>query len=50
MSLNLDEKKAVVAEVGMQVSTAQAIVVAEYRGLEVGQITALRAKALIIAM
>jgi len=45
LSLNLDEKKAVVAEVGMQVSTAQAIVVAEYRGLEVGQITALRAKA-----
>ena len=45
MSLNLDEKKAVVAEIGTEVATAQAIIVAEYRGLEVGQMTALRAKA-----
>ena len=45
MSLNLDEKKAVVAEIATEVATAQAIIVAEYRGLEVGQMTALRAKA-----
>lgn len=45
MSLNLDEKKAVVAEIGAQVATAQAIIVAEYRGLEVGDMTALRANA-----
>ncbi len=45
MSLNLEQKKAVVAEVGEQVATAQAIVVAEYRGLEVSHMTALRAKA-----
>lgn len=45
MGLNLEEKKAVVAEVSAQVAGAQVIVVAEYRGLEVGQITALRASA-----
>ena len=45
MSLNLEEKKAVVAEVSEQVSKAQAIVVAEYRGLPVGDMTALRAQA-----
>ncbi len=45
MGLNLDEKKALVAEVGATVAQAQAIVVAEYRGLGVGHITALRAKA-----
>ena len=45
MGLNLEEKKAVVAEVSAQVAGAQAIIVAEYRGLEVGQITALRANA-----
>lgn len=45
MGLNLEEKKAVVAEVSAQVAGAQAIIVAEYRGLEVGQITALRASA-----
>ena len=45
MGLNLDEKKAVVAAVSAQVADAQAIVVAEYRGLEVGQITQLRASA-----
>lgn len=45
MSLNLDEKKAVVAEIATEVASAQAIIVAEYRGLEVGQMTALRAKA-----
>lgn len=45
MGLNLDGKKAVVAEVSAQVANAQAIIVAEYRGLEVGEITELRAKA-----
>ena len=45
MSLNLEEKKAVVAEVSEQVSKAQAIVVAEYRGLPVGDLTALRVHA-----
>ncbi|NJD33911.1 MAG: 50S ribosomal protein L10 [Betaproteobacteria bacterium] len=45
MSLNLEEKKAVVAEVSEQVSKAQAIVLAEYCGLQVGEMTALRKKA-----
>lgn len=45
MGLNLEQKKAVVAEVSAQVATAQAIIVAEYRGLEVGVMTVLRAKA-----
>ena len=45
MGLNLEEKKAVVAEVSAQVANAQAIIVAEYRGLEVGNITTLRANA-----
>jgi len=45
LSLNLEEKKAVVAEVSEQVSKAQAIVLAEYRGLEVGEMTKLRAQA-----
>ena len=45
MSLNLEEKKAVVAEVSAQVANAQAIVLAEYRGLEVGEMTTLRAQA-----
>ncbi|MDR4516036.1 MAG: 50S ribosomal protein L10 [Nitrosomonas sp.] len=45
MSLNLEEKKAIVAEVSAQVANAQAIIMAEYRGMEVGQMTQLRAKA-----
>ncbi len=45
MSLNLEEKKAVVAEVSAQVAEAQAIILAEYRGLEVGDLTQLRAQA-----
>lgn len=45
MGLNLDEKKAVVAEVSAEVAKAQAIVVAEYRGLEVGNMTELRRQA-----
>ena len=45
MSLNLTEKKAVVAEVAEQVSNAQAIVLAEYRGIGVANMTVLRAQA-----
>lgn len=45
MGLNLDDKKAVVAEVSAQVANAQTIAVAEYRGIAVGDLTALRAKA-----
>lgn len=44
MSLNLEQKKAVVAEVGTKIAGAEAIIIAEYRGLEVGQLTQLRAK------
>jgi large subunit ribosomal protein L10 len=45
LGLNLDQKKAVVAEVSAEVAKAQAIVVAEYRGLEVGNMTDLRREA-----
>lgn len=45
MGLSLDEKKVVVAEVSAQVANAQTIVVAEYRGIEVGDLTQLRKKA-----
>ncbi len=45
MSLNLEEKKAVVAEVSAQVAGAQTVVVAEYRGITVEDMTQLRAKA-----
>ncbi|MDP5008420.1 MAG: 50S ribosomal protein L10 [Glaciimonas sp.] len=45
MSLNLNDKKAVVAEVSAKVKNAQTIVVAEYRGIQVGHLTQLRANA-----
>lgn len=45
MSLNLDDKKAVVAEVALEVAKAQTIVVAEYRGIQVSALTKLRAEA-----
>jgi len=45
LGLNLEDKKAVVAEVSAEVSRAQAIVLAEYRGLAVGAMTDLRRKA-----
>ena len=45
MGLNLNDKKAVVAEVAAKVALAQTIVVAEYRGIQVGHLTQLRAKA-----
>jgi large subunit ribosomal protein L10 len=45
LGLNLEEKQAVVAEIGAQVAQAQAIVVAEYRGLGVAAMTDLRKQA-----
>lgn len=45
MSLNLEQKQAVVAEVSAQIAQAQAIVLAEYRSLPVGAMTDLRKKA-----
>jgi large subunit ribosomal protein L10 len=45
VGLNREEKAQVIEEVGAQVASAAAIVVAEYRGLEVGAITALRRQA-----
>lgn len=45
MSLNLAEKKAVVAEVAEVAASAHSVVAAEYRGLTVGQMTVLRSKA-----
>ena len=45
MSLNLQQKQAVVAEVAKQVSGAQAIVMAENRGMAVADMTKLRANA-----
>ena len=45
MGLNLEQKQAVVAEVAAQLAKAQAVIVAEYRGLDVEHVTQLRAKA-----
>lgn len=45
MSLNLEEKKAVVAEVSTRIAEAQTLVVAEYRGVQVTKLTELRKKA-----
>ena len=45
MSLNLEQKQAVVAEVAQQLSRAQAIVMVENRGMAVADMTRLRAKA-----
>lgn len=42
MSLNRKEKAIVIEEVTAQVSAAQSIVVAEYRGLDVASVTVLR--------
>jgi large subunit ribosomal protein L10 len=42
--LNLEQKKAVVAEVGEIASTALSVVAAEYRGLTVEELTELRVK------
>ena len=45
MGLSIEEKKAVVDEIAAKVAGAQAIVLAEYRGLEVGSMTELRRQA-----
>ncbi len=45
MALNLEDKKALVAEVAVVAAQAQSVVAAEYRGLTVAQMTELRAKA-----
>lgn len=45
MSLNLEDKKAVVAEVAEQIAKAQTVVLAEYNGIEVPNMTVLRSKA-----
>ena len=45
MSLSLEQKQAVVAEIAVKVKSAQAIVLADYRGITVGGMTQLRAKA-----
>ena len=45
MGLNLEQKQAVVAEIAAKLAGAQAVIVAEYRGLDVGRVTQLRAKA-----
>ncbi len=45
MSLNLEQKQAVVAEVSDALSSASTAILAEYRGLTVAQMTELRARA-----
>jgi large subunit ribosomal protein L10 len=45
LGLNLEQKQAVVSEIAAQLGSAQAVIVAEYRGLNVGAVTDLRAKA-----
>lgn len=45
MALKLEDKQAIVAEVNEVASSAYSVVIAEYRGMSVGAMTALRAKA-----
>jgi large subunit ribosomal protein L10 len=45
LGLNLEQKRAVVAEVSAQLAKAQTVVLAEYRNLHVGAMTELRRKA-----
>lgn len=45
MSLNLNDKKAVVSEVTTQVAKSQTLVIAEYRGITVADMTKLRKQA-----
>jgi large subunit ribosomal protein L10 len=45
LSLNLEQKQAVVAEISAQLAKAQAVILAEYRNLPVGDMTTLRKKA-----
>jgi large subunit ribosomal protein L10 len=44
LGLSLEQKQATVSEVSAKLGTAQAVIVAEYRGLDVGRVTQLRAK------
>jgi large subunit ribosomal protein L10 len=45
VSLNLEDKKAVVAEVAEEIAKAQTVVLAEYNGIKVADLTVLRSKA-----
>jgi len=45
LGLSLEQKQATVSEVSARLGTAQAVIVAEYRGLDVARVTQLRAKA-----
>jgi large subunit ribosomal protein L10 len=45
LGLSLEQKQTVVSEIAGQLAKAQAVIVAEYRGLGVGALTDLRAKA-----
>ena len=45
MSLSLEQKQAVVSEVSAKLANAQAVMVAEYRGIGVENVTQLRARA-----
>ena len=45
MGLSLEQKQAMVSEISGKLVGAQAVIVAEYRGLDVGSVTDLRARA-----
>jgi len=45
LSLNLEQKQAIVSEIATQLVNAQVVMVAEYRGVDVAAVTSLRAKA-----
>jgi large subunit ribosomal protein L10 len=45
LGLNLEQKQAVVAEISAELAKAQAVVLAEYRSLQVAEMTELRRKA-----
>jgi len=45
LSLSLEQKQAMVSEVAARLANAQAVIVAEYRGLDVEHVTQLRARA-----
>ena len=45
MGLRLEQKQAMVSEVAAKLKGAQSVIVAEYRGLDVGRVTQLRSKA-----
>jgi large subunit ribosomal protein L10 len=45
LSLSLEQKQAMVSEISAKLKGAQSVIVAEYRGLDVGRVTQLRSKA-----